>query len=280
MKILAFFLILCTAVPAAAHEFILGDLQIIHPSIPATPMIANSAAVYMALANDGTEDERLLGIETPFGKVRIISPVTDAQGVTTMQERAWIDIPAGEVVMLARGEMRGSLANVNRPLVEGGELIGTMLFEKRGRFDMFFMLDPMETETEYDPVSEIESHAPHIDRAAIITEITATVRKELGASDAIIAPIALASGIAIVGWTSGTDGARVFLRNGADGWRIELMSNDSLLLPATLTSLGVSRRESAALLAEIAAQESALGPDFSAKLDAFAGTSYPQFKSQ
>ena len=276
MKTFAFVLALCTALPAAAHEFFLGDLQIIHPSIPATPRDANSAAVYMALANDGTEDERLLGIETPFGKVSFIHPVTDAQGVTTMQERAWIDIPAGDIVLLSRGDLRGSLANVNRPLFEGGEVTGTMIFQKRGRFDMFFILDPTETETEYDPVTETAPLAPQIDRAATITDITAALRHGLGAPDATVAPIAFAGDAAIAGWTSGADGAWVFLRNGAQGWQVELMSNDSLLLPATLTSLGVPRHDSAAVLAEIAAQDNALGPDFTANLNAFAGTAYLQ----
>lgn len=274
MRTLAFILALCAALPATAHEFFLGDLQIIHPAIPATPREANSAAVYMALANDGTEDERLLGIETPFGKVRFVHPVTDAQGVTTMQERAWVDIPAGEIVLLSRGDLRGSLANVNRPLFEGGELTGTMIFQERGRFDMFFMLDPMETETEYDPVTDPGGQAPQIDRASAITDIASGLRSEFGTPDATIAPIALAGSAAIAGWRSGADGAWVFLRDGATGWQAELMSNDSLLLPATLISLGVSGRDSAALLAEIAAQKGAFGPDFTATLDAFAGTAY------
>ncbi|MEP3333110.1 copper uptake system-associated protein [Sedimentitalea sp.] len=270
----------CTALPAAAHEFFLGDLQIIHPSIPATPRDTNSAAVYMALANDGTKDERLLGIETPFGKVRFVHPVTSADGMTTMQERAWIDIPAGEVVLLSRGDLRGSLASVNRPLFEGGELTGTMIFQDRGRFDMFFMLDPMEAETEYDPVTETTRQSPQIDRAAAIADITSALRNGLGRADATVAPIAFAGDAAIAGWMSGTDGAWVFLRKGAQGWQVELMSNDSLLLPATLTSLGVPRRDSAALLAEIAAQEDALGPDFAERLDAFAGTAYLQPSSE
>jgi len=280
MRSIAFLFALFTALPATAHEFFLGDLQIIHPAIPATPMNANSAAVYLALANDGTEEERLLGIETPFGMVRFIQPTTDAQGVTTMQERAWIDIPAGEIVILARGDMRGSLANVNRPLFEDGELTGTMIFRERGRFDMFFMIDPMETETEYDPVTDEETAASTIDRAVAIADIATAVRVGLSKPDAMIAPVAIAGDVAIAGWTSGTQGARVFLRKGPDGWQLELQSDDSLLLPATLTSLGVPRSDRTALLAEVAAQENALGSAFSERFDAFGGTAYLLAPSQ
>jgi len=275
MRFLALIFALCAALPAAAHEFFLGDLQIIHPALPATPVNANSAAVYMALANDGDQDERLLGIETPFGMVRFIGPVTDAQGNTRMQERAWIDIPAGEIILLARGELRGSLANVNYPLVEGGEVTGTMIFEKRGRFDMFFMIDPVETETEHDPVSETSRTAPQIDRATAVTEIATALRHALGTPNATIAPVVVAQDIAIAGWTLGDEGARAFLRRGAEGWKVELWSNASLLRPATLTSLGVSRREGDPLRAEMQAQENALGAEYSDRFNAFAGTAYP-----
>ncbi|PZX11960.1 copper uptake system-associated protein [Celeribacter halophilus] len=275
MRFLALILALCAAMPATAHEFFLSGLQIIHPSLPATPVNANSAAVYMALSNEGDQDERLLGIETPFGMVRFVQPVTDAEGNIRMQERAWIDIPAGEIVLLARGELRGSLANVNRPLMEGGELTGTMIFEKRGRFDMFFMIDPVETETEHDPVSEIQRAAPPIDRAAAVSDIAASLRHALGSPDAVIAPVVLSENIAIAGWSLGNIGARAFLRRGADGWNVELWSNASLLQPATLTSLGVSRRQGDPLRAEMRAQEAALGPAYSRRFDAFPGTAYP-----
>jgi len=267
-------LLILLARPVLAHEFFLGDLQIIHPAIPATPVGARSAAVYMALSNEGDEDERLLGIETPFGRVRFLEPVTDAAGNTEMRERAWIDIPAGEIVLLARGKMRGSLANVNRPLIEGGELTGTMIFEKRGRFDMFFMIDPVESETEHDPVSQPRAKVDETDRARDIADIARALRTALDAPQALIAPIALAGDMAIAGWTTGDTGARAFLRRGAGGWNVELWSNDSLLLPATLTSLGVPRTDAGRLLAEVEAQETALGQAFSTRFDAFPGTAY------
>ena len=275
MKVIAFIIAILCAFPVTAHEYFLDNLQIIHPALPATPARANSVAVYMALANDGDQDERLLGIETPFGMVRFVQPVTDAKGITTMVERAWIDIPAGEVVLLARGELRGSLANINYPLVEGGELTGTMIFEKRGRYDMFFMIDPLESETEHDPVTPPESTAPQNDKAADIAQIATTLRAALGAPDAIIAPVVVSGDVALAGWTKGDTGARAFLRKVTGNWQVELWSNQSLLLPATLTSLGVSRSAGDPLRAEMLAQEAALGQAYSTRFDAFAGSAYP-----
>ncbi|MFV0244527.1 MAG: copper uptake system-associated protein [Qingshengfaniella sp.] len=271
-RLLAFLLGVWLATPTVAHEFFLGDLQIIHPALPATPVGARSAAVYMVFSNEGDQDERLLGIETPFGMVRFLAPVTDAEGTTQMRERAWVDIPAGEIVVLARGEMRGSLASVARPLVEGAELTGTMIFERRGRFDMFFMIDPVETETQNDPVSPALPAGPPQDRAADIAGVVGALRAALAAPQAMIAPVVLAGDMAIAGWSLGETGARAFLRRGAGGWRAELWSNDSLLLPATLTSLGVPRPDAVALRAEMRAQETALGPAFSIRFDAYPGT--------
>lgn len=271
---------LCAALPVSAHEYFLGDLQIIHPAIPATPAQANSVAVYMALANDGAQDERLLGIETPFGPVRFVHPVTDATGVVTMQERAWIDIPAGDIVLLARGDLRGSLANVNRALSEGGTLGATMIFQERGRFDMAFMLDPMETETQFDPVADPQTDALQQDRATTITDIATALRAGLGTPEAIVAPVSFVGNVALAGWTFGNSAARVFLRKGDAGWQVEVVSNDSLLLPATLTSLGVAHAESIALLREVTAQETALGPSFTLGFDAFEGTAYREPDAQ
>ncbi len=256
---------------AMAHEFLLDGLQIIHPSLPATPVGAQTAPVYMVIANDGAEDERLLGIETPFGPVTFLRPVAGADGKVTMQALAWIDIPAGEIVTLTRGRMetRGRVSNVPRPLFEGDELTGTMVFQKRGRFDMFFLIDPLEAEEDptLGPAPNDAGPAPED-----ILAIAQALRAEPGLAEAIIAPVVVAGDAAIAGWTLGDDGARAFLRRKGTGWQVELWSGASLLLPASLTSLGVPAPGADRLRAEMVAREAALGPGFAARFDAFPGT--------
>lgn len=270
MRWLALLLTLMAA-PAAAHEYLLGDLQIIHPALPATPVGATTAPVYMVFANDGIEDERLLGIETPFGPVRFLRPVEGADGAVSMQELAWLDLPAGEIVALVRGpmEMRGRVTNLTHALSEGDELTGTMIFQKRGRFDMVFMVDPLELEEDPTTLPPVETGA---DRPGDIAAIATALRAELGDPQAMIAPVALAGDVAIAGWSREDGAARAFLRRGADGWAVELWSGPSLLLPASLTSLGVPPVVAEGLRAELTAQETALGPAFAARLDSFAGT--------
>lgn len=275
-------LLLVFPVQVYAHEFFLGDLQIIHPSIPGTPEGATRAPVYMALSNEGTEDERLLGIETPFGIVRFQRPVAGPDGSTRMEELAWIDIPAGEIVLLARGDLRGLVSNINRPLVEGGELRGTMIFEKRGRFDMFFMLDPMEIDESPDTAKASDSgQKAGTVAAAEIAAIAEALGNALGQSDAMVAPIAVANDVAIAGWHSGHQSALAFLRKDSAGrWVVRLWSNDSLLLPATLTSLGLPATTAGPLSDEIQARLDAMGPFYRQRIKAFPGTAHLALEGQ
>lgn len=270
MRRLLVLILLLAAAPAAAHEFLLDDLQIIHPAIPATPMNATSAPIYMVLANDTDQPERLLAIETPFGPARFERPVPQPDGTIIWQRMAWIDIPAGDMAMLFRGEMRAVIDGLSRPLFEGGELDGVLVFEKRGRFEMFFMIDPLEIEDE--PVPADAAGAPAQDRPADIAAITDALRRALDAPEAMIAPVVIDGDVAIAGWSLGETGARAFLRRLDGGWRVEMWSGPSLALQTTLTSLGVPRSAGDRLRAELSAAEAALGPAFSDRFDAFPGT--------
>lgn len=267
MKYLFVALLLVMSSGAVAHEFLLDDLQIIHPAIPATPMDVTSGNIYMALANDTDEPERLLGIETAFGPAVLERQVTAPDGSVRTEKMAWIDIPPGDVVLLIQGEMRGRVEGINRPLFEGAEVEGALIFEKRGRFEMFFLVDPLEEIVETGPVATTEE----IDRAAAILEISEALRAELGA-DTMIGPIALSGDVALAGWTRGEDGARAFLRRRNDVWTPIMWADATIFAQPTMTSLGVPARVADTLRKEFVAGENALGAGFSARFDAFPGT--------
>lgn len=258
-------LLIALASPAVAHEFILEDLLIIHPSIPETPVGADRAAVYMVLVNDTDRPERLLRIETPAGPVRFERPVTGEDGSTAMQPMAWVQIPPGEVVILGAGEIRGRIDGLTQTVIEGGEVEGTLVFENRGRFPMFFLGDPLEVFEE----PEGSSLATVQDRAADVLGIATALRAEFG-PDVMIGPIVAEADVAIAGWQVQDRAARAFLRRAPDGWRIEIWAGASLILPATLASLGVGRERATRLRAELAALEEAIG--LTARFDAFPGT--------
>lgn len=265
MKHLFSALFIFLAAPAVAHEFILDDLLIIHPSIPETPVGADRAAVHMVLVNDTDRPERLLRIETPAGTVRFERPVIGQDGRMTMQPLAWIQIPPGEAVVLGEGEMRGRIDGLTQTVIEGAEVEGTMIFESRGRFPMFFLGDPLAVfEEPEDPAL-----TPAQDRAADILAVTGAMRGEFG-PDVLVGPIVTEADVAIAGWQREDQAARAFLRRGETGWQIEIWAGSSLTLPATLASLGVRRDRAERLRTELLALEEAMG--LSSRFDAFRGT--------
>lgn len=259
--------------PAQAHEFSLDKLQIIHPAIPATSVNATSAPIYMVLSNDGTEPERLLAIETDFGTVTFQRPAATQDGSVQMEVVPYIDIPPGEIAILARGEMRGIIEGLSRPMVKGGLHHAVLVFERRGRFEMFFMVDPPDDEDEQmafaSPVGDDDNN-----RIADLLAINTVLRAELGnAPEIIIAPVVLKDDLAVAGWTRGDLGARTFLRQDEAGsWYVEMWSGKSLLLTATLSSLGVRKTAADDLRSELTASEALLGRQFIQRFDGFPGT--------
>lgn len=129
--------------PLAAHEITFGDLQIIHPHIPQPSANAKTAAGYMAIVNNGSEPDRLIGIETDFAaKAEVHESKVDADGVGTMDAVPILEIPAGETVSLDEGGTHVMLMGLKAKLTEGEMHKATMIFERAGRLDMEFMIDP------------------------------------------------------------------------------------------------------------------------------------------
>lgn len=263
-------------VPSArAHEFLLDDLQIIHPAIPATHPDATSVPVYMVLANESSADERLLAIETPLGTLTFRKPAKQANGAIRMEAVPHIDIPAGEIVVLTRNERRGVIDGLNRPILEGGLHAGVMVFEKRGRFEMFFMVDPPDDPDDTEPGSAQPPVASQPDdRLRDLLAINDTLRMELdGDQDIAIAPIVVRGNVAIAGWTADNIGARALLKRDAElDWYVELWSGQSLLLDSTLSSMGVGRADREAIRTEFRIAESLLGAAFTRRFEAYPGT--------
>lgn len=134
---------LLAAAPALAHEFTAGDLEIIHPAIPAPNAAARSAAGYLAISNGGTEADRLLAVEGEFAQ-RIMLHTTEfsAEGVARMTHLDAIDIPAGETVVLEPGGMHVMLMGLTGTLAEGEAVPATLVFERAGRVEVEFAIDP------------------------------------------------------------------------------------------------------------------------------------------
>lgn len=142
-SILATLLALCLGGAALAHGVTLGAIEVIHPNIPQPPAGAKSAAGYMALANNGAAPDRLLAIESPIAEVVSLHRTeVAADGVARMRALPAIDLPADDIVLLEPGGLHVMFMGLLVPMTEGDMLPATLVFEKAGRIEVEFMVDP------------------------------------------------------------------------------------------------------------------------------------------
>ncbi|RYI33238.1 MAG: copper chaperone PCu(A)C [Acetobacteraceae bacterium] len=143
MKSIAIAAALLFASPVLAHELKVGNLEIIHASIPQPAASAKSAGGYMAISNDGTESDQLIGIETDFAaKSELHESKVDANGIGTMEPVPALVIAPGETVNLEQGGYHIMFMGLKEALVEGEMRKATLIFEKAGRVEIEFMVDP------------------------------------------------------------------------------------------------------------------------------------------
>jgi periplasmic copper chaperone A len=142
-RILALAASLLLAGPALAHEVTVGDLQIIHPHIPQPAASAKAAGGFMAIVNTGTEAERLIGVESDIAmKSETHESKVDENGVGTMEHVDFIEIPPGQTVNLEHGGYHVMFMGLTGPLQEGEMHKATLIFERAGRVEIEFQVDP------------------------------------------------------------------------------------------------------------------------------------------
>ena len=150
-RILALVASLFLVGPALAHGITAGDLEITHPHIPQPAASAKAAGGFMAITNTGTEIERLIGVESGIAaKSETHESKVDANGVGTMEHVDAIEIPPGQTVNLEHGGYHIMFMGLTGPLTEGEMHKATLIFERAGRVEIEFQIDP--------PVGEGTSH--------------------------------------------------------------------------------------------------------------------------
>ena len=131
--------ILALALPtfAAAHEYTLGDLEIIHPIIFETAAKAKSGGGYVTIANAGESDDALVAAKADFPKVMLHQSV-EKDGVMTMKHVDKIAVPAGAIAELAPGGYHIMIMGLTEPFVAGQEVPVTLVFETAGEIAVTF----------------------------------------------------------------------------------------------------------------------------------------------
>jgi copper(I)-binding protein len=140
-----FFAFLLSIAPAAAHDYKVGDLIIVHPWSRATPAGAKVAAGYVTIHNKGGVPERLVSIASDISdKAEIHEMAVDGKGVMTMRPVAGgIEIPAGGQAVLKPGSFHVMFMGLKRQAAKGERFAATFTFEKAGPVEIEFMVMDM-----------------------------------------------------------------------------------------------------------------------------------------
>ncbi len=140
--------LLASLLPAAAlaHGFKASDIEIVHPFFRATPPGARTGAGYVVLKNNGTQPDRLIGIETEAAKSVTFHRTVAENGMAKMVPiDGGLEIPGGGEYRLGLDGSHAMLEGLTAPIALGQLIEGTLIFEKAGRVDITFEVEPAGT---------------------------------------------------------------------------------------------------------------------------------------
>jgi len=129
---------------AIAHEYQLGDIQIIHPAARATAPQQSSGSAYLGLENRGKTDDQLVKVETTIAKSVEIHNMEMAGDVMKMREVEAIDLqPGSKISMKPGGGFHIMLLGLTQPLKVGDHFPLTLYFAKAGKIEVMVHVEAM-----------------------------------------------------------------------------------------------------------------------------------------
>lgn len=264
------------ATGAFAHEYKLGNLEIVHPHARATPPNAPVSAGYMVIKNTGAEADRLVAGSAAFaGKVEIHEMSMDG-GVMQMRPlEGGLEIPAGGEVELKPGGFHVMFMQLGEQLKEGDSVKGKLLFEKAGEIEVEFKVEKIEGKGgdhmhQHGGSKEQGMNHMHGDDAAQIAAMMKDHFEREG-SPLSVEPVVMSGEWAVAGWIQDGRGGRGLMKKAADGWYIHMCGGEGFKSAANLVQTGMSEADAKAIEAELAKAEAALGAEKIAMFDSFEG---------
>lgn len=129
---------------AAAHEFKVGEIEILHPWVRVPPPGAGTAGGYLTIINKGSEADRLLSVSSDVAGLAQIHDMSIENGVMKMGELAdGIEIPPGATLELKPKSLHIMFMDLTRPIRVDTPIRGELRFEKAGNVAVEFAVEPM-----------------------------------------------------------------------------------------------------------------------------------------
>jgi copper(I)-binding protein len=125
------------AVPATAHDYKLGTLEISHPWTRATPPTAQTGGGFLTVTNKGTTPDRLVAARSGASdRVEIHEMKMDGNVMRMRELEKGLEIPAGATVMLKPGGFHIMFMGLKAPFAKDAKVPVTLVFEKAGSLDI------------------------------------------------------------------------------------------------------------------------------------------------
>ncbi len=109
----------------------------------ATPPGAKAGAIYLTLRNNGTESDRLVGVEGDIGDHLAVHSHVMANGMAQMRPVDGVDVPPHGQVEFKPGGYHIMVMGLHGPLVAGQHAKVTLILQKAGRLPLDAIVRPI-----------------------------------------------------------------------------------------------------------------------------------------
>jgi len=153
LNLLFFFTLFIFGLSSAvmAHEYKVGNLEIVHPWARAQLKGSDVADGFMKIINHGSTPDRLLSIAVDFAKTAQIHDMKMSGSTMQMVElKDGLEIPAGATVELKPKSMHVMFLGVSEELMPDELVPGELTFEKAGKVKVEFMIEKAGTSMSMD----------------------------------------------------------------------------------------------------------------------------------
>lgn len=146
--ILCAFILFFIPFSGIAHQYDLGNLEIIHPWVRETPQGAKVSGGYIHIVNRGNTPDRLVSVSMNGVKKAEIHSMEIVNDIMKMEEMPnGIEIPGNSEVMLKPGGSHIMLTGLEQPFQMGDKISATLTFEKAGAINVTFNVEKATAKT-------------------------------------------------------------------------------------------------------------------------------------
>ncbi|KEC56130.1 copper chaperone PCu(A)C [Bartonella koehlerae] len=133
------------ALPATAHQYKVGEIEIIHPWTRATPKGIKVGSGYLYIINHSDTPDRLISVSTNGVQTTEIHSMTVVNDIMKMEKmHNGIEIPGNGEITLKPGGDHIMFMGLSQPFKVGDKISAKLTFEKAGTIDVEFFVNATE----------------------------------------------------------------------------------------------------------------------------------------